>query len=247
MKYPGCRCDLPLRTAWHVIGHDFRGLRGEDGARTRGRTHGGTMGSELFLVHRLGNRPLSTIRLKLGDVIVGRSSQADIYLPDSSVSRRHAKFLIANSGITVHDLNSRNGTFVDERRVQSAAVEPGQQIRFGAVNVLLSFDPDGHGELDSEIETAEPRNIGETAQDIALVPESLSTAQRRVLELLLKGLLEKQVAEQLCISQHTVHNHAREIYRAYQVHSRTELLLQALAHHETSRLTVMGGIESAQP
>ncbi len=186
------------------------------------------MNSELFLVHRVGSRPLSTVRLKLGYVVVGRSSQADICLPDSSVSRRHAKFLIAKSGVTVHDLDSRNGTFVDERRVEIATVEPGQQVRFGAVNVLLSFDGDGRGDLDSEIETVDPRHIRAAKQELTPVPDRLSPAQRRVLVLLLKGLLEKQVADRLGISPHTVHNHAREIYRAYQVHSRSELLLQAL-------------------
>lgn len=199
------------------------------------------MDSELFLVHRLGNRPLSTIRLKLGDVVVGRSSKADIYLPDSSVSRRHAKFLVAPAGVTIFDLNSRNGTFVEETRVQTAAVVPGQQLRFGAVNVVLSFDPSGRDELSSESETCDPRDVASTRppsrseEPPSLPKEGLSPAQRRVFDLFLKGLLEKQVAGKLGISQHTVHNHAREIYRIYDVHSRAELLLKTLHSRDSSR------------
>ncbi|MFM9965427.1 MAG: response regulator transcription factor [Planctomycetaceae bacterium] len=74
---------------------------------------------------------------------------------------------------------------------------------------------------------------------------SLKPAQLRVLELFLKGLLEKQVAEKLGISQHTVHNHAREIYRAYRVHTRPELLLQALPHPTEGRATVVGELPTA--
>lgn len=56
----------------------------------------------------------------------------------------------------------------------------------------------------------------------------LSEAQRRVLDLALTGLVEKQIARRLNISRHTAHNHLRNIYRILDVHSRGELLAQVL-------------------
>jgi DNA-binding CsgD family transcriptional regulator len=56
------------------------------------------------------------------------------------------------------------------------------------------------------------------------VAKKLSGAQRRVLLLLLDGLSEKDAAERLTISPHTVHNHVRDIYSILNVHTRAELL-----------------------
>lgn len=52
----------------------------------------------------------------------------------------------------------------------------------------------------------------------------LTPRQREVLSLLLKGLSEKEVAGDLHLSRHTVHNHVKAIYRAMEVSSRVELI-----------------------
>jgi DNA-binding NarL/FixJ family response regulator len=54
---------------------------------------------------------------------------------------------------------------------------------------------------------------------------SVSPAQRRVLEGLLGGLTEPQIAERLGRSRHTVHDHTRAIYSALGVNSRVQLVL----------------------
>jgi hypothetical protein len=56
---------------------------------------------------------------------VGRASGSDIVLPYASVSRNHAHLLIgANGSVTVVDQASRNGTYVDGRRI-----EPGERVK----------------------------------------------------------------------------------------------------------------------
>jgi len=52
----------------------------------------------------------------------------------------------------------------------------------------------------------------------------LSTTELRVLDWLLKGLSEKEAAASLHVSWHTVHSHAKRIYRLLGVHSRAELM-----------------------
>jgi DNA-binding CsgD family transcriptional regulator len=56
----------------------------------------------------------------------------------------------------------------------------------------------------------------------------LSPAQRRVLAALLEGNSEKDVAARLKLSPHTIHNHVREIYARFGVHSRPELMARCL-------------------
>jgi putative nucleotidyltransferase with HDIG domain len=63
---------------------------------------------------------------------VGRVAQCEIHIDDQAVSRRHCTFAVRGSELVVTDLDSANGTFVNERRVTSATVRPGDLIRVGA-------------------------------------------------------------------------------------------------------------------
>jgi len=62
---------------------------------------------------------------------VGRAG-ADIVLSDPEVSRRHAIFHQSESGIGIADLDSRNGTFVNEQRIKGVtSLAAGDLVRFG--------------------------------------------------------------------------------------------------------------------
>ena len=53
----------------------------------------------------------------------------------------------------------------------------------------------------------------------------VSPAQHRVLEFLLEGLTEPQIAAKLSRSRHTVHDHTKAIYQALNVNNRVQLVL----------------------
>ena len=53
----------------------------------------------------------------------------------------------------------------------------------------------------------------------------LSVAQRKVIELLLAGYTEPEIAEKLSRSKHTVHDHTKAIYQIMTVSTRVQLLL----------------------
>lgn len=70
--------------------------------------------------------------------IVGRGDAAAIRLEDSTISRFHARLEPALNHVLVTDLDSSNGTFVDEVRITApCAARAGQQLRFGAVRCEL--------------------------------------------------------------------------------------------------------------
>ena len=50
---------------------------------------------------------------------IGRSPEADIFLDDVTVSRRHARLLRQGKGFAIKDEGSLNGTFVNRRRIES--------------------------------------------------------------------------------------------------------------------------------
>jgi pSer/pThr/pTyr-binding forkhead associated (FHA) protein len=195
------------------------------GLPSLGVENGAKMVSELFFLSHSRNGVLQAkIPLTDGRLVVGRSSRADLFVPDPSVSRRHAEVVVSGTNVSVRDLNSRNGTYVDDCRVTDSRVLPRQQIRFGSVSFLLTDDASLPDSFVSQQETTDARFLGD--HDEIPVLEVLTVAQRRVFDLLMGGLLEKQVARELGISRHTVHNHIRVIYRAFGVHSRAELLVR---------------------
>jgi two-component system, NtrC family, response regulator AtoC len=55
-----------------------------------------------------------------GTVIIGRADDADLQIDDVAVSRHHAKILVHGGAITIADLGSHNGTFVNNERVVDA-------------------------------------------------------------------------------------------------------------------------------
>jgi adenylate cyclase len=75
-------------------------------------------------------------------LIVGRSSTSDLPVVDPTISRRHAELVCDETGVTLRDLGSSNGTFVNGARVQTATLEVDDLIAFGKVAFRLeSFVP----------------------------------------------------------------------------------------------------------
>jgi DNA-binding NarL/FixJ family response regulator len=56
----------------------------------------------------------------------------------------------------------------------------------------------------------------------------LTVREQRILELMVQGLIKKEIAEQLSISYHTVDTHLRNIYTKLHVHTRTGAVAKAL-------------------
>jgi len=92
-----------------------------------------TTRSQLVLVGRGGRYDARKFAIDAPIVTLGRDPGNAIQLDDSSVSRQHVQLRIASSGdhLTVLDLRSANGTFVDGQRVKRAEVAAGAVLRIG--------------------------------------------------------------------------------------------------------------------
>ena len=74
--------------------------------------------------------------LRSGETILGREGDGVVALPSPSVSRQHAALVIEGTAAHLRDLGSKNGTFVDELRVDAPVVlRDGAQLRFGTLLV----------------------------------------------------------------------------------------------------------------
>jgi two-component system cell cycle response regulator len=82
-------------------------------------------------------------RLRRKAMIIGRSPETDIFLPDQGASRRHARVDrrgsedAEGSGYALTDLGSTNHTYVNSQRVESTTLRDGDKIRIG--DTVLKF------------------------------------------------------------------------------------------------------------
>jgi DNA-binding winged helix-turn-helix (wHTH) protein len=60
------------------------------------------------------------IALRPGENVIGRDDAATLWIDDSLVSRRHARIVIDESGAVIEDLESKNGTQLNGRRIHSS-------------------------------------------------------------------------------------------------------------------------------
>ena len=69
--------------------------------------------------------------LKPGEILIGRSSQSQIHIDHESVSRRHARLILSESGVVLSDLGSTNGSYVNDEPVSERALGNGDLIKVG--------------------------------------------------------------------------------------------------------------------
>jgi FHA domain/Domain of unknown function (DUF1707) len=70
-------------------------------------------------------------------VVLGRSPSCDVPFADRDVSRRHVRLRRTPEGWDVLDLGSRNGTWLNGRRVERAVARPGDELALAGRRVLL--------------------------------------------------------------------------------------------------------------
>jgi DNA-binding winged helix-turn-helix (wHTH) protein len=72
--------------------------------------------------------------LEEGENVLGRDPDVSIFLDHASVSRRHARIVISDRGSVIEDLQSKNGTFVRETRIEAPEhISDGAEILLGSV------------------------------------------------------------------------------------------------------------------
>ena len=82
------------------------------------------------------SRPVTLRLLPGNEKSVGRATAAKFTIDAALVSRLHCRLSALDSELIVEDLDSTNGTFVNERRVRKAALQEGDHLRLG--DVVLS-------------------------------------------------------------------------------------------------------------
>src|SRR6188508_2345562 len=87
-------------------------------------------GSALLIVRR-GPNSGARFLLDADVTTVGRHPDADIFLDDVTVSRRHSEFLRDGASFLIKDLGSLNGTYLNGDRIDIATLAEGAEVQVG--------------------------------------------------------------------------------------------------------------------
>mgnify|MGYP000268184286 CR=1 FL=1 len=99
-----------------------------------------------LLVVKRGPNAGARFLLDQATTTAGRHPEADIFLDDVTVSRRHAEFRAKDGQFEVVDVGSLNGTYVNRTLVDgTAALRDGDEVQIGKFRMI--FHTGGHGRL----------------------------------------------------------------------------------------------------
>jgi len=130
--------------------------------------------------------------LNKGEMLVGREEYCDIRLPYDGVSRKHMKLLTVMDDTFLEDMASKNGTFVNGKLLKKAALNDGDIIQIGQVELRFEkdsaervfdepMDPDATSVLqpgDFGPNSLAARNSGKQAEGISPVTERVERIEQ---------------------------------------------------------------------
>jgi two-component system cell cycle response regulator len=127
-------------------------------------------GANVGVVHKVGGTR----------AVLGRAASAQIRVEDDGISREHAEIVFENGHVTVRDLSSTNGTFVNGTRTVSARMRDGDQLSVGNATFVVFTHDDGAGRQLARVvpRTATTTRSANREAFVARISEELSFARR---------------------------------------------------------------------
>ncbi|MBF0493139.1 MAG: FHA domain-containing protein [Deltaproteobacteria bacterium] len=124
-------------------------------------------------------------RTEIKELNIGRDPECNLPIEDSVISRVHAKLIRKLGGIVLVDLESRNGTFVNNEKIHEKLLRDGDKIMLGTIKLLYRNSQDVNIDVISEeisrkkreaalreAEMMEIKHKKEAAQEEALLPSN---------------------------------------------------------------------------
>jgi len=110
-----------------------------------------------YIIHEDGDN--RTLAFDKPQVVLGRSSAADIQVRDIRVSRKHCTFSVGPDGTAVVDEASQNGTFVNGTLVERKVLKAGDRIDVGSVRIYFEREPSDPGDKDVTWTGVDPERL----------------------------------------------------------------------------------------
>ncbi len=115
------------------------------------------------------NNSQKAFSLSSGVTVIGRRHDCDLRIPLMSVSRRHCQLNRDEGVLKIRDLGSRNGTYLNGKRIDEAVIQAGDYIEVGPLKFVLQIDGEpkdiAEPELAAQALPQESASTGDSAAD----------------------------------------------------------------------------------
>src|SRR6516225_3855731 len=112
------------------------------------------------------------------ETLIGRKGDTDIVLNNPNISRHHAKVIVSDDAITVVDLDSTHGTFINGIKIERQLLNDGDRIELGKDRVPLTFFT-GSGSIRSKSRFDTTEVFERSLADLGrLLPSDLSDLEK---------------------------------------------------------------------
>lgn len=95
----------------------------------------------MILKYQKQNGTMVEVQLDDKPLTIGRSPKADIVVDDERASRLHCGIRFLDGGYMIKDLASKNGTYLNEERIEAEGLKPGDKIRVGNSRFSVESKP----------------------------------------------------------------------------------------------------------
>src|SRR5437762_7295116 len=100
------------------------------------------------------------------EIVIGRSSDLDMVLVEDMVSRKHAKIITDDRTVSIQDLGSTNGTFVNGEKIRKVELKDGDRILIGT-SIIKLVALDGQTNAMSETEARSKMQVTANRRPVA--------------------------------------------------------------------------------
>ena len=92
-----------------------------------------------------------------GITIIGRGKDSDIQVKSPNLSRAHARFIISEGSVFIEDLGSRNGTYVNNERIEvKRELSKGDAVRFADITCSVVFEAEKKADITKATMPSQP-------------------------------------------------------------------------------------------
>ena len=76
--------------------------------------------------------------IQQNDVLLGRDPNCKIHIPDETISAQHARLYLIDQNWWIHDLNSTNGTFLNDERIEQPCIlTDNDMLQVGNIKLII--------------------------------------------------------------------------------------------------------------
>ena len=95
----------------------------------------------LTILLKFKNSEIKTVETDKGEITIGRNPGNDIHIDNLGVSKQHAKISKQDGAYVIEDLNSTNGTFINNKRIAKAILNDNDEVHIGKHSLKIRVQP----------------------------------------------------------------------------------------------------------